>query len=95
MKIDENLIKKLESLAMVEIDNKTSMARDLEKIVEFVENLNEIDTSNIEATFSSLNNKTPLREDEVIKNDIIKDVLKNAPKTKDNFFIVPKIIEER
>ena len=93
MKIDESLIKKLESLAMLEIDNKSSMAKDLEEIVEFVENLNEIDTSNIEATFSSLNNKTPLREDEVIKNDVIKDVLKNAPKTKDNFFIVPKIIE--
>ena len=93
MKIDENLIKKLESLAMLEIDDKSSMARDLEEIVEFVENLNEIDTSHIDATFSSLNTQTPLREDEVIKSDVIKEVLKNAPKTKDNFFIVPKIIE--
>ena len=93
MKIDENLIKKLESLAMLEIDDKSSMAKDLEEIVEFVENLNEIDTSNIDATFSSLNNSTPLREDEVIKSDVIKEVLKNAPKVKDNFFIVPKIIE--
>lgn len=93
MKIDENLIKKLESLAMLEVDNKSSMAKDLEEIVEFVENLNEIDTSNIDATFSSLNNSTPLREDEVIKSDVTKEVLKNAPKVKDNFFIVPKIIE--
>ena len=93
MKIDENLIKKLESLSMVEIDNKSSMAKDLEEIVEFVENLNEIDTSHIDATFSSLNSSTPLREDEVIKSDVTKEVLKNAPKVKDNFFIVPKIIE--
>jgi len=93
MKIDESLIKKLESLAMLEINNKSSMAKDLEEIVEFVENLNEIDTSNIDAAFSSLINSTPLREDRVIKNNIIKEVLKNAPKVKDNFFIVPKIIE--
>jgi len=93
MKIEENLIKKLESLAMLEIDNKSSMAKDLEEIVEFVENLNEIDTSHIDATFSSLNSSTPLREDKVIKSDVIKEVLKNAPKVKDNFFIVPKIIE--
>lgn len=93
MKIDESLIKKLESLAMLEIDNKSAMAKDLEEIVEFVENLNEIDTSHIDATFSTLSSSTPLREDEVVKSDVIKDVLKNAPKVKDNFFIVPKIIE--
>ena len=93
MKIDENVIKKLESLAMLEIDNKSSMAEDLEEIVEFVENLNEINTSHIDGTFSSLNSQTPLREDEVIKSNIAKEVLKNAPKMKDNFFIVPKIIE--
>jgi len=93
MKIDESLIKKLESLAMLEIDNKSAMAKDLEEIVEFVENLNEIDTSYIDATFSTLSSSTLLREDEVVKSDVIKDVLKNAPKVKDNFFIVPKIIE--
>ena len=93
MKIDESLIKKLESLAMLEIDNKSTMAKDLEEIVEFVENLNEIDTSHIDATFSTLSSSTLLREDEVVKSDVIKDVLKNAPKVKDNFFIVPKIIE--
>ena len=95
MKIDESLVKKLESLAMLEVDNKSLMAKDLEEIVEFVENLNEIDTSHIEATFSSLNSSTLLREDEVVKSDVVEDVLKNAPKAKDNFFIVPKIIEER
>ena len=93
MKIDESLIKKLESLAMIEINNKSLMAKDLQKIVEFVENLNEINTSNIDATFSSLNSKNFLREDEVIKSNVIKEVLKNTPKIKDNFFIVPKIIE--
>ncbi len=93
MKIDEKLIKRLETLAMIEIEDKEKMAKDLAEIVEFVEMLNELDTENIDATFSTLNNPTPLREDEPVKTDIIKDVLAHAPKAKDGYFIVPKIIE--
>ncbi|WP_456470626.1 Asp-tRNA(Asn)/Glu-tRNA(Gln) amidotransferase subunit GatC [Caminibacter sp.] len=93
MKIDEKLIKRLETLAMIEIEDKEKMAKDLAEIVEFVEMLNELDTENIDATFSTLNNPTPLREDEPVKTDIVKDVLAHAPKAKDGYFIVPKIIE--
>jgi aspartyl-tRNA(Asn)/glutamyl-tRNA(Gln) amidotransferase subunit C len=93
MKIDETLVKRLETLSMVEIDNKEKMANDLAEIVQFVEMLNELDTSEIDATFSTLNNPTPLREDVPVKNEVIKDILKNAPNAKDGFFIVPKIIE--
>jgi len=93
MKIDTKLIEKLENLSMLEIEDKEKMAENLAEIVEFVEMLNVVDTSNVEATFSTLNNPTPLREDIVQKTDIIKDVLAHAPKAKDGYFIVPKIIE--
>jgi aspartyl-tRNA(Asn)/glutamyl-tRNA(Gln) amidotransferase subunit C len=78
---------------MLEVEDKEKMAKDLAEIVEFVEMLNEIDTSNVDATFSTLNNATPLRDDEIKKTDIINDVLAHAPKAKDGYFIVPKIIE--
>jgi aspartyl-tRNA(Asn)/glutamyl-tRNA(Gln) amidotransferase subunit C len=93
VKIDEKLIKRLETLSMIEIEDKEKMAQDLAEIVEFVEMLNEVDTSNVDAAFSTLNNPTPLREDEPVKSDVIEEVLKNAPKAKDGYFIVPKIIE--
>ena len=93
MKIDEKLITRLENLAMIEIENKEKMAKDLEEIVSFVEMLNELDTDEIDASFSVLGNSTPLREDTPINSGIIKDVLAHAPKVKDNFFVVPKIIE--
>jgi aspartyl-tRNA(Asn)/glutamyl-tRNA(Gln) amidotransferase subunit C len=93
MKIDAKLVEKLENLSMVEVENKEKMAEDLAEIVEFVEMLNEIDTSNVEATFSTLNNPTLLRDDEVKKTEIINNVLSHAPKAKDGYFIVPKIIE--
>jgi len=93
MKIDEKLVKRLENLSMIEVEDKEKMAKDLEEIVEFVEMLNELDTESIDATFSTLDNPTPLREDNPVKSGIIEDVLANAPKTKDGYFIVPKIIE--
>jgi aspartyl-tRNA(Asn)/glutamyl-tRNA(Gln) amidotransferase subunit C len=93
MKIDENLVKRLENLSMVEIDDKSAMAKDLAEIVEFVEMLNELNTEDIDATFSTLNSSTPLREDISVKNEVIEEILQNAPKSKDGFFIVPKIIE--
>jgi aspartyl-tRNA(Asn)/glutamyl-tRNA(Gln) amidotransferase subunit C len=93
MKIDESLVKRLETLSMVEIDDKSAMAKDLAEIVEFVEMLNELDTSEIDATFSTLESSTPLREDIPQKNEVVNDILAHAPKAKDGFFIVPKIIE--
>ncbi len=91
--INEALIKRLETLSMVEIEDKETMAKDLEEIVEFVNSLNEIDTSDIDATFNTLNASTPLREDTPKNSGIINDVLQHAPKSEDNYFIVPKIIE--
>jgi len=93
MKIDTKVIEKLENLSMIEIEDKEKMAKELEEIVNFVETLNELDTENIEPSFRVLDITTPLREDEPQKKDIIKDVLAHAPKSKDNYFIVPKIIE--
>ena len=93
MRIDETLIKRLENLAMVEIEKKEEMAKDLAEIVGFVEMLNELNTEDVDATFSTLNNPTPLRDDIPLKNEVITEILQNAPKVKEGFFIVPKIIE--
>ena len=93
MKIDIKVIEKLENLAMVEVEDKEKMAKELEEIVNFVDMLNELDTENIEPSFRVLDITTPLREDEPKRSDVIKEVLANAPKAKDGYFIVPKIIE--
>jgi len=93
MKIDVKVIEKLENLAMVEVEDKEKMAKELEEIVNFVEMLNELDTEGIEPSFRVLDITTPLREDEPKRSDVIKEVLAHAPKAKDGYFIVPKIIE--
>ena len=96
MTVDDKLIEKLAKLSSLEIEDsrKENLKSELADIINFVENLNEIDVSNIEATFSTIEGGTPLRED-VAKQDLefSKHVLEHAPKSEDGYFVVPKIIE--
>lgn len=92
MKIDDHLLKKLQKLGMIEIEESKieEVKSQLSEILSFMENLAHVDVSNI-----TLQNqfKTPLREDSIKDSQIQKDVLSHAPLAKDGFFIVPKIIE--
>jgi len=96
MKIDNDLLEKLEKLSSLEIDEskRDEMINQLSKIVEFVENLNELDLDKEEATFTTLKGGTPMREDVLSSNpEVIKTILENAPKSQNGSFVVPKIIE--
>ncbi len=96
MTVDDKLIEKLAKLSSLEIEDsrKENLKSELADIINFVENLNEIDVSNIEATFSTIEGGTPLRED-IAKQDLelSKHILDHAPKSEDGYFVVPKIIE--
>lgn len=95
MKIDENLLSKLERLSALQIsaDKRSEVAAQLSEIVSFVESLNELDLSQFEAKANITPGGTPMRADEPRQSDVIEAVLKEAPKTSEHFFIVPKIIE--
>jgi len=96
MLVDDALLKKLEKLSSLKLEEseKEKMKSDISQMIEFVQNLNDIDVSNIEATFSTVTGGTPLREDEPIQNlELSKSILKNAPKSEDSYFVVPKILE--
>lgn len=96
MQIDDALLTKLEKLSALKIEpaKRQDILNQLSEIVSFVENLNELDLDNEEATFTTVTGGTPFREDEP-QNDptIIQTILKNAPEHTDGFFVVPKIIE--
>ncbi|MCP4970025.1 MAG: Asp-tRNA(Asn)/Glu-tRNA(Gln) amidotransferase subunit GatC [Arcobacter sp.] len=96
MTVDDKLIDKLAKLSSLEIDDskKDNLKSELADIIDFVENLNEIDVSNIEATFNTVEGGTPLREDVSNQDlELSNHILKHAPKSEDGYFIVPKIIE--
>ncbi len=96
MTVDDKLIEKLAKLSSLKIEDskKENLKSELADIINFVENLNEIDVSNIEATFNTVEGGTPLREDEPKQDlELSNHILNNAPKVEDGYFIVPKIIE--
>jgi aspartyl-tRNA(Asn)/glutamyl-tRNA(Gln) amidotransferase subunit C len=96
VKIDNNLLEKLENLSALKIgeEKKEEIIKQLSDILEYVENLNELDTSNLDSYFSTIEGGTPLREDiPNIDSEIPKIILENAPEAKDDFFIVPAIID--
>ena len=96
MTVDDNLIAKLSKLSSLEIDDskKEKLKAELGDIINFVENLNEIDDSGIEATFSTIEGGTPLREDVAVQDlELSSNIMKHAPNSEDGYFIVPKIIE--
>jgi len=96
MKIDETLLKKLEKLSSLQIEEskREDTIKEIGQIVDFVENLSELDLEKKEASFSTISGGTPFREDIPSTNPkIIKIILENAPKSDGGFFVVPKIIE--
>jgi len=96
LKIDNDLLKKLEKLSSLEIDGdkRDGMINQLTEIVEFIENLNELDLDKEEATFTTVKGGTPMREDvPTVNPQIIKTILENAPQSENGSFVVPKIIE--
>jgi len=96
MQIDDTVLAKLEKLSHLRIDDskKEEVKDQLTNILAYIDNLNELDTDALSATFSTLDGGTPLREDEPRESTTIAaDILSNAPQGQDDFFIVPAIIE--
>ncbi len=96
MQIDNTLLAKLEKLSHLHIDDskKEEVMGQLTDILGYIDNLNELETDTLSASFSTLEGGTPLREDRPREaNDIAKSILSHAPQAKDDFFIVPAIIE--
>lgn len=94
--VDDNLITRLEKLSSLKIEDekKEQIKKDISQMLEFVNNLNEVDTSSVEAMASTVEGGTPFREDISVSSKEISDmILQNAPKSEDSYFVVPKIIE--
>ena len=95
MSIDNSIVKKISKLSKLKIssDSEDKMAEELNNILNWVESLQEVNTEEIEPLLSVLNEKMPLRGDEVVMDDNQGDILNNAPEKKSGFFVVPKVVE--
>lgn len=66
---------------------------EMSSLLQWIEMLNEVDTENVDPTFSVNIQQLPLREDIVTEGNQEQDILRNSPSAKHNMFIVPKVVE--
>ena len=95
MKIDKNTTLKIAKLSRIKIEDSEieELSRQLSAIVEWVEQLNEVNTEKIEPLSNVSMAKLPLRKDIENKEDNSKEILSNAPDKLQNYFVVPKVVE--
>ncbi|WP_191559781.1 Asp-tRNA(Asn)/Glu-tRNA(Gln) amidotransferase subunit GatC [Metabacillus idriensis] len=94
-RISKEEVKHVANLARLAItEEETEMfTNQLDAIITFAEQLNELDTSGVEPTTHVLEMKNILREDKAEKGLPVEDVVKNAPDHKDGYIRVPSILE--
>ena len=95
MEFDKKSLLKLVKVARISIsdDKLNNLSKDLNSILEFVDQLKEIKTDQVDPTSNSLNQKLEVRDDKVDTKNSAEDILENAPEKEMDFFVVPKVIE--
>lgn len=96
MEVNEALVDKLSELARLRFDaaEKEEIRNDLQKMIQFVEKLNELDTTGVEPLLHLSDNVNILRADEVKVSITRESGLHNAAAHDDKFFRVPKVIKK-
>ena len=95
MSVDTETVKKIARLSRIAIDDAEAekMVGELNGILEWVEQLGEVDVTGVEPMTAVIANNTRLRDDVVTDGEVREKVLANAPAREGSFFGVPKVIE--
>ena len=95
-KITKEEVKKVAYLARLELNENeiNNHAEQLEKILDYIKQLEKIDTDDVLCTTRAIEVTNVFRKDEKKNFDCKKDLLELAPSREDKFFKVPKIINE-
>ncbi len=94
MNIDDKTIDYIANVSKLEFKNKEKLAikEDLNKIIAFVDKLNDIDTEGVEPLIYMTEGVNVLREDEVKQSITHQEALKNSPDPDTDYFKVPKVL---
>lgn len=87
---DVEHVAKLARLELTE-EEKEKFTSQLGDVLKYVEQMNEVDTSNVEPMAHAIDFVNVMREDEVKYEQTKEELMKNAPDAEDGFFKVPKI----
>ncbi|NRG19157.1 Asp-tRNA(Asn)/Glu-tRNA(Gln) amidotransferase subunit GatC [Rhizobiales bacterium] len=95
MSVDIDTVKRVARLARIKVSDQEAerMTGELNGILQFVEQLGEVDISGVEPMTSVVEQTMKKRRDEVTDGSKAEDIVANAPVSEDNFFVVPKVVE--
>ena len=95
-KISKDEVKKVANLARLELNDHQikNHAEQLEKILDYIKQLEKIDTCNVPCTTRAIEVINIFRKDEKYNSDCTKELLELGPSRENNYFKVPKIISE-
>ena len=96
MEMNDQLVEKLAHLSRLQFNEseKAEIKNDLQRMIGFVEKLNELNLDGVEPLLHMSDEINVLREDEIKGSISREDALKNAPLHDDQFFKVPKVIKK-
>ena len=95
MSVDKQTVAKIANLARIEVseDELENTMGELNNILDWIEQLSEVNTDGVPAMTSVVAADLPRREDKVTDGGYRDEVLKNAPVAEHGFFAVPKVLE--
>lgn len=95
-KIDEDLVRHVALLARLKLRDEevARLAGEMSAIIAYMDQLNELDTTDVPPMDHALPVVNVFREDEVAPSPGVEVALANAPQRQDNFFRVPKVLDQ-
>jgi len=95
MSVDRATVKRIAKLARIKVENADvpRLEGELNDILRWIEQLNEVDVSKVELLISVVAMKMKMRKDDVTDGHYPKEIVLNAPASEDEFFMVPKVVE--
>jgi len=95
MSVDLATVKRVARLARIAVteEEAVKMEGELNTILGFVEQLNEVDVSGVEPMTSVMPMEMKKRQDIMTDGGKAADIVANAPATEENYFLVPKVVE--
>ena len=95
MSVDTATVRRIARLARIAVPEERlePLSQELSGILQWIEQLSEVDTDGVEPMTSAVAATLPLREDVVTDGGDVSRVLGNAPRAVDGFYVVPKVVE--
>ena len=95
MSVDKATVARIARLARINVpeDRQTQLVGELNGILDWIAELDEVDTGAVEPLASVTGHGLPRRSDEVTDGNRVDEVLANVPETAGGFFVVPKVVE--